>query len=85
MDSVIVVYDTDTGELVCVATSVPKAIKYMVDHLWLDDDFPTADWEGRSLQERFGEDWQDELEEMGVDELTDLFDDLWFGRAPLIK
>jgi len=85
MDSVVVVYDTDTGELVCVAISVPKAIKYMVDHLWLDDDFPTADWEGRSLQERFGEDWQDELEEMGVDELNDLFDDLWFGRAPLIK
>jgi hypothetical protein len=85
MDCVIVVYDTDAGELVCVATSVPKAIKYMVDHLWLDDDLPTADWEGSSLQERFGEDWQDELEEMDVDELNELFDDLWFGQAPLIK
>lgn len=85
MDFVIVVYDTDTGELACVATSVSKAIKYMVDNWWLDSDFPTADWEGRSLQERFGEDWQDELEQMDVDELNELFDDLWFGQAPLIK
>lgn len=85
MDFVIVVYDTDTGELVCVATSISKAIKYMVDHLWLDDDFPTAEWRGRSLRERFGDDWQDELEQMRVDELNELFDDLWFGRTTLIK
>lgn len=85
MDSVIVVYDADTDELVCVATSVPKAIKYMVDHLWLDDDFPTADWKGRSLQERFGDNWQDVIEQMGVGELNDLFDDLRFGKASLIK
>lgn len=85
MDCVIVVYDTDAGELVCVATSVPKAIKYMVDNCWLDDDFPTAEWEGRSLQERFGNNWQNVMEGMDVDELNDLFDDLWFGQAPLIK
>ena len=85
MDSVIVVYDADTDELVCVATSVPKAIKYMVDHLWLDDDFPTADWKGRSLQERFGDNWQNVIEQMGVGELNDLFDDLRFGKASLIK
>lgn len=85
MDFVIVVYDTDTGELVCVATSIPKAIQYMVDTYWLDNDIPTAEWRGRSLQERFGDNWQDELEKMDIDELNDLFDDLWFGDTPLIK
>lgn len=85
MNFVIVVYNTEIGELVCVATSTPKAIQYMIDTCWLDDDTPTVEWKGRSLQERFGDDWQNELEKMDIDELNDLFDDLWFGDTPLIK
>lgn len=85
MNSVIVVYSNETGELVCVATSIPKAIKYMVDNHWLEDDTPTEDWKGRSLQERLGGNWQSVMEKMDIDELNDLFDDLWFGETPLIK
>lgn len=85
MDFVIMAYNAETGEPICVATSIPKAIKYMVDHCWLENDTPTEDWEGRSLQERFGNNWQDVMEKMDIDKLNELFDDLWFGKTIFVK
>lgn len=85
MEWVIVVYDTDTDEMVCVATSVPKAIQYMVKSYWIDGDTPTDDWEGRNLQERFGDNWQDVIEKMGVGTLNELFDGLSFRLTLLIQ
>lgn len=76
---------SECGDLVCVATSIPKAIQYLVKHRWLTGDTDIELLGDGTLRGEFGDEWQSKLEQMDTNQLNDLLFDLLFHEMEVIE
>ena len=76
---------SECGDLVCVASSIPKAIQYLIKHGWLTGCTDIDSWDTGTLEKEFGYEWPNKLEQMDIIQLNDLFVDLLFHEVELIE